>query len=135
MSDKRSEAAEMSFTAEAIRSEMQQRVRDIAALAPDNGRKAALSFAAGVLQMPLDRVRRLFYGEARRIEAHEADQIRAYVEAAHKLIQAREDYEALRREFVATAHPSVARLTAAPLADDEIQQGGEAPQPKVKRRA
>lgn len=100
----------MSFTADAIRSEMQERVRTIAALSPEDSRKAALRFTAGILRMPYDRVRRLFYGEARCIEAHEADQIRAYFDAAHKLIEARERYDAERAAFLAEAHPVLARL-------------------------
>jgi site-specific DNA-cytosine methylase len=108
MSHKRCEGAQMSCAAE-VRTEMQQHVRAIAALAPEDSRKAALSFAANVLRMPFDRVRRLFYGQARRVEAHEADQIRAYVEAAHKLIEARAKYEADRAAFLATAGPIARR--------------------------
>lgn len=128
MSEKQSERREMSFTAEAVRSEMRQRVRDITALAPEDSRKAALRFTASVLRLPYDRVRRLFYGEARRVEAHEADQIRAYCEAAQKLIDARAKYEAERAEFLRSARPSLARLSPPSLPDVEVQ---EAP---VKRR-
>ncbi len=114
----------MSFTAEATRSEMQERVRTIAALAPEGGRKAALRFTALVLRMPYDRVRRLFYGEARRIDAHEADRIRAYVNQAQDLIQKRAAYEAERLEFIKTAHPALARLSPPSLSDE----------PKARRR-
>jgi hypothetical protein len=110
MSDKSSEKPEMTFTAEAIRSEMRQRVRTIAALSPEDNRKAALRFTAMVLRLPYDRVRRLFYGEARRVDAHEADQIRAYCEHAQDLIQKRADYEAERARFIAEAHPALGRL-------------------------
>lgn len=127
MSEKQSERREMSFTAEAVRSEMRQRVRDIAALAPDDSRKAALSFTASVLRLPYDRVRRLFYGEARRVEAHEADQIRAYCEAAQKLIDARAEYEAKRAEFLRSARPALARLSPPTLPPVETQ-------PALKRR-
>lgn len=109
----------------AVRDEMQQRVREVAALA-DGNRKAALAFAAKVLSLPFDRVRRLYYGQARRIEAHEADKIRAYVTAAQKLIQARAEYEALRSEFVANAHPALVRLAPRELAEDEVSREAEA---------
>jgi hypothetical protein len=121
----------VAFTAEATRSEMQAHVREIAALAPEDSRKAALRFTAMALRLPYDRVKRLFYGEARRIEAHEADQIRAYCDAAQELIEARQQYEALRREYVATAHPALARLAPRPLENVEAQE--DRPQ-AVKRR-
>lgn len=110
--------------AAAVRNEMQQRVREVAALAEGN-RKAALAFAARVLNMDFDRVRRIFYGQARRIEAHEADQIRAYVTAAQKLIQARAEYEALRKEFVTNAHPALVRVSPSKLAEDEVSQAAQ----------
>lgn len=110
MPDKPSEKLEMTFTAEAIRSEMRERVRTIAALSAEDNRKAALRFTAMVLRLPYDRVRRLFYGEARRVDAHEADQIRAYCEQAQDLIQRRAEYEAERARFIAEAHPALAKL-------------------------
>lgn len=112
----------MSYTADGVRAEMQEKVRDVVALAADDSRKAALAFASRVLNLPFDRVRRLFYGQARRIEAHEADQIRAYVEAATKLIEARADYEKLRRAFLAEAHPALVRLAPCPLVAEEVSE-------------
>lgn len=126
MSEKLSENSEMSSAAEAIRSEMRERVRLVAALSPEPRRKAALRFAAMVLRLPHDRVRRLFYGEARRIEAHEADQIRAYVAAAEKLIEARERYEAERRALLAEAHQGVVRLAPRALGSKTLQACEEA---------
>lgn len=123
MVHKRCEVKHMSGAA-AVRNEMQQRVREVAALAEGN-RKAALAFAARVLNMDFDRVRRIFYGQARRIEAHEADQIRAYVTAAQKLIQARAEYEALRKEFVTNAHPALVRVSPSKLAEDEVSQAAQ----------
>lgn len=107
-----------------VRDEMQQRVREVAALAEGN-RKAALAFAAKVLNMPFDRVRRLYYGQARRIDAHEADQIRAYITAAQKLIQARADYEAQRRDYLAHAHPALVCLAPRELGADEVSQAAQ----------
>lgn len=122
-SDFRSENSDMAFTAEAVRDEMQRHVGAVAALVPDGGRKSALQFAANILKLPYGRVRALFYGEARRIEAHEADQIRAYVEAATKLIEARADYERQRRAFIAEAHPAVLRMAPTVLVGKEVSQG------------
>lgn len=130
VSDKRSEATEMAFTAEATLSEMRGHIRLIAGLALEDSRKAALRFAAGALQMPFDRVRRIFYGEARQIHAHEADRIRAYVQQAEDLIRAREAYERQRAEFLAGAGPVMRRL-APPSLPKLVME----PPPKVKRRA
>jgi len=118
----------MSYTAEAVREEMQRRVRDVAALAAADSRKAALDFAARVLKMPASKIKRFFYGEVTNVPAHEADQIRAYCDAATKLIQARADYEAIRRQYLATAHPSLLRFAPGPLPGVGVQEdGAEAP--------
>ena len=103
---------------------MQQRVREITALA-DGNRKAAIAFAARVLHMPFDRVRRIFYRDAARIEAHEADRIRAYVQAAEKLIKARADYEKQRSAYLADAHPALVCLAPGELAEDEVSQAAQ----------
>jgi hypothetical protein len=117
----------MYFTAEGVRAELRQRVRDITALSPEDSRKAALRFTASVLKLPYSRVKRWYYDEVRRVEAHEADQIRAYFEAAHKLIEARAKYETERAEFL-TAHPALVKV--APPSVDVV----EVPQARVKRR-
>ena len=122
-----SQDREMSFSAEATRVEMRGHLRLIAGLAYEDSRKAALRFAASALRMPYDRVRKLYYGLAQRIEAHEADRIRAYVQQAEDLIRAREAYERQRQEFVANARPSLARLAPPPLPPVETQ-------PRVRRR-
>lgn len=119
---------QMSFTFEAVRDEMRGHVRAVAALAQEDGCKSALSFASRVLGLPFWRVKKLYYGEANRIDAHEADQIRAYVQAAEKLIQARADYEAKRAQFLAEAHPALGRMVPPPLAgsaDAETHPGAE----------
>lgn len=110
----------MAFTAEAACAEMRAHVKTVVALAPEDGRKAALSFAARALHLPFGRVKQLFYGEARRIEAHEADRIRAYVDAASKLIEARAEYDRQRKEFLAGAGPVVARLAPPEVAGDAV---------------
>lgn len=109
--------------ATAVRHEMQERVREIAALA-DGNRKAAIAWAAKVLNLPFDRVRRLYYGQARRIEAHEADQIRAYVEQASALIQSRADFEAQRAAFIRN-RPALARLVPPALARTQALEEAE----------
>ena len=124
--DFRSEMSDATFTADAVRKEMRGHVEAVASLAPNDSRKAALAFAAKLLRLPFGRARSLYYGEARRIDAHEADQIRAYVAAAQKLIQARADLEALRDEFVAHASPALACLAPRELAADEVSREAEA---------
>jgi hypothetical protein len=118
------EQPEMAHTAEAVRDEMRGHVRAVAELVPEESRKAALRFAANVLRLPYCRVKSLFYGEARRIDAHEADKIRAYVQAAAKLIQARADYEKQRAEFLAAGAPLV-RLAPRPLPRTETVAAAE----------
>lgn len=110
----------MTFTAAATRAEMQQHVRSVASLAPSEGRKAAIAFAASILKLPYGRVRSLFYGLAGRIDAHEADQIRAYVKHAEQIIEARDKYEDERRQFLANIPSFMARLSAPSLADAPI---------------
>lgn len=116
----------MVFTADITRAELRQRVLDIAATAPEESRKAALRFTAGVLRLPYSRIKAWFYDEVRRVEAHEADQIRAYFEAATKLIEARAEYEAKRRSFLAT-HPALARFAPGPLEGLAVQDDPEEP--------
>lgn len=111
----------MSFTFEAVRDEMRGHVKAVAALAAEDGRKPALAFAARVLGLPFSRVKKLFYGEAQRIDAHEADRIRAYVQAAEKLIQARAEYETERERFV-RSHPRLAALAPPPLDESPVPQ-------------
>jgi hypothetical protein len=111
--------------AEAVRCEMQEHVHKVAALWPETCRKTALAFAANALRLPYGRVKALYYGEARRIDAYEADQIRAYVQAASKLIEAQQHYNTLAREYLATAHPDLLRFAPRPLdgveAETEVQ--------------
>lgn len=115
----------MTFTFEATRDEMRGHVSAIVELAPGDSRKAAIAWAARVLALPFTRVRCLYYGNARRIDAHEADKIRAYVEQAQELIEARAEYEKLRGDFVA-AHPHLARLVPNSLARSETAAAAEA---------
>lgn len=73
------------------------------------------------------------YGEARRIDAHEADQVRAYVQAAQQLIDARADYERQRREFV-ESHPALARFAPSPIPRTQaLEEAEEAVAAAVKR--
>jgi hypothetical protein len=97
----------MAISPEAVRAEIEQHVRSIVELFAGNGRKAALARAARALQMPESRVTKLYYGLARRIEAHEADNIRAFMKSAENLVQARAEYEAKWREFTKSRSHSV----------------------------
>jgi hypothetical protein len=112
----------MSFTASATKDEMQRHLRDVVALVPENNRKVALAFAASVLKLDFERARALYYGRARRIEAHEADQIRAYVQQAETLIKARQEYEQRRQEFLANAPRFMAVLAPPALPPVEVRE-------------
>ncbi len=126
-------SARAEFSAEATRQEMRSAITTVVHLAPDTSRKVALRFAAMVLGLPYDRVKRFFYGEARSIAAHEADQVRAYIQAAEKLIEARVAYEKTRDEFVAT-HPRLARLAPVPVDTPAIQEARETVAAAQKRQ-
>lgn len=115
----------MSITAEAVRVEMQEHLKTVADLAPSTNRKAALAWASRAVGLPAGRVKSLFYGEARRVEAHEADQIRAYVEAAKTLLGARAQYEQKRRDFLRD-HPNLARLIPREVRDEALSRAAQA---------
>lgn len=119
------------FTPERAREEMRGHLRVIARMTDEPNRKAALAFAARVLEMPYWRVSEIFYGRARRIEAHEADRIRAFVWQADKVIKARAKLEAERRAFLAEAPAFMGRL--APAAIPEMAAETEATPAPVKR--
>lgn len=108
------------FTRDASRDEMRSRLRLIVGLAPEHNRKAGIAFAAQVLRLPYGLCKRLLYGEVQTIEAHLADQIRAYCDAASKLIEARQRYEKSRAEFLATASPGLARLVPPAISDSAV---------------
>lgn len=117
--NEKSSEASVSFTADAVRAEMLAHVQTIAGLAPEDSRKAALRFTARLLGLPFARVKAHYYGEARQVPAHEADQVRAYVAAAEKLIEARAKYEAERAAFC-EAHPALARLAPPALPKNRV---------------
>lgn len=134
MSDKASESFEI--TPESVRDEMQGKVAAIVDIAPHRNRKAAIAWTAKNLCLPFGRVRSLFYGEARRIDAHEADKIRAYVEAAEKMMNARAEYEATRADFIRN-YPRLSRFVPGPLGGSEAPGVGalDAAAASGKRRA
>jgi len=109
----------MAFTAEAVRDELTANIKELVGASPGGTVKERLRSAARYLGLPFSRVQDYWHGEVRRIEAHEADQIRAYYKAAKELIEARADYERRRQEFLRT-HPRLARFAPAALAEDEI---------------
>lgn len=130
--DLRSENSDMTFTVEGVRNEMQGHIGSLVALAPEDSRKAALSWASRILGLPFGRVRSLYYGEARRIDAHEADQIRAYVQQAHTLIEARAEYEAKRQAFLRD-NSRLVRLYPPSLADEKEEKQAVATPRKGRR--
>lgn len=111
----------MSFTAEAVRLEMSERVQETVRFSPGDTVKARLRSAARMLGLSVGRVADYVYGEVRRVEAHEADQIRAYHTEAkrRRLAQLENEYRRLRAEVVAEAPAGLAVL-APPSLDEEI---------------
>ena len=92
-------------------------------VAPSGSAKAQITAAARALSWSWSRAKAVWYGEARRIEAHEMDALRAAVR--------RRELQEDRREF-AELRARIARLEAAiAIADpsqdrqapDEVQQG------------
>jgi hypothetical protein len=118
-------------SADIVQGELRGHVRSIVEISTAS-RKTALSFAAKVLGLPFSRVKKLYYGEPLAVRAHEADQIRAYVEAATALIQARADYEEKRAEYLKAAGSRLARLAPSALDADEVPQSGATAQQAVK---
>lgn len=115
----------MAFTAEAVRDELTGNVKALVDSAPGATVKERLRSAARYLGLPFSRVQDYWHGEVRRIEAHEADQIRAYYQAAQELIEARQAYDQLRRDFLQN-HPRLSRLVPGPLEADEVSAAAEA---------
>jgi len=96
----------MSFTAEAVRTEMSGRISNVVRVySPEGSVKARLDWASRILGLSVGRVSDFLYGEARRVEAHEADQIRARYDLAYEQYRARRiaEYRALQAEVVAEA--------------------------------
>ncbi len=85
--------------------EMQGRVADTATGGPGVSVKDRLRHAARALRLPFSRIQNIYYGEARRIDAHEADQIRYFHELARveRLGRMKAEYEAHRHELLARA--------------------------------
>lgn len=118
--------AKMQNAAEAVRAEISEHVTTIVGFAPGDSRKAAIAWAARVLGMTYSRVRTLLYGTAEPW-AHEADKIRAYVTAAQKLIEARDAYDATRREYLclAASDPRLLAKTPDPLPRTPLSEVAE----------
>ena len=78
--------------------------------------KAAIRRASQLLSLPFSRVRNIWYGDARRIDAHEMDRLRQAAERADHL-SAIAEMEALRGRLSPSATPTdrkiVCGLTAA----------------------
>ena len=111
----------MSFTAEAVRLEMSDRVQDVVRRSPGETVKARLNAAARVLGLSVGRVGDFFYGEVRRVEAHEAEQIRANHEVAkqQQLARAEAEYRRLQAEVVREAPRGLGWLCPPALAETE----------------
>lgn len=114
----------MAQAAEAVREKTTAQVRELVRLAPGDSVKSRIGAAARGIGLPACRIAKMWYGLARRIEAHEADQIRAYYKSAQKLIEAREAYEQLRQQLLAN-RPGLARFVPGPLAEDDVSAAAE----------
>lgn len=124
----------MSFTAEAVRERLTEQVKEIVEVSPGNSVKERLRTAARYLGMPFSRVQDYLYGEVRLPPAHEADQIRAYYQAARELVEARNAYEERRSRFLRN-HPNFARFVPSALEDDELSaEAGAAAASELARR-
>jgi hypothetical protein len=103
------------FTAEAVIDKLRLEVRQTVAASPGATTRARLRSSARLLRLPIGRLADWFYGEVRRVEAQEADQIRHYVRAARRRAEELErrlerQYEAVRAELVDNASPVVGSL-------------------------
>lgn len=100
-----------SFTAEAVIAALAGEVRQTVAASPGATVRVRLRSTARLLRLPVSRVGDWFYGEVRRVEAHEADQIRHYAaEARRRLARREREYSRIRAELVDHAPAGVARL-------------------------
>lgn len=129
MSEKTWEFYHKRFTRENSKREAREGIRIIAGLDVDGNRKSAITFAARALGIPIARVTEIYYGRAHRIDAHEADRIRAYLEQVNHLIAERARLNAEIREFRAEAPASLGALHPPSLPDLEVQAA------QVTRRA
>jgi len=86
-------------TAETVRTELIAKIRELVNIAPGNTVKERLRATARHLDLPFSRVQNFWYDEAHKIEAHEADRIRAYYEAAKEIVDAKAEYERRHRDM------------------------------------
>jgi hypothetical protein len=112
-------SSKMAFTAEVVREELQSHIKDLAQTSLEPSVKGKLRDLARHIGLSAGRVSKYFYGEVPTPPAHEADQIRAYYEAAIDLIEARKAYAARRESFL-TNYPRLARLYPPALKDTAL---------------
>jgi hypothetical protein len=72
------------FTADPVLAELRDQVKRLVEVCPGATVRARLRYAARLLRLPIGRVADWYYGEVRRVEAHEADQIRYYFAEARR---------------------------------------------------
>ncbi len=122
----------MAFTAEAVRAELTGTVKDTVRASPGETVKARLRAAARFLGLPTGRVQDYWHGEVRRIEAHEADQIRHRAAEAkrHRAARLYAEYMALRAELLQEAPASLVALVP-PAIPAEVEAAAVA----MERRA
>ncbi|MGD9613772.1 MAG: hypothetical protein AB7H90_01095 [Alphaproteobacteria bacterium] len=95
----------MTFSADAVRSELTEDVKYTVRHSPGETVKARIRSAARALGLPMGRVQDYWYGEVRRVEAHEAIQIKERSLAAKqaRLARLEAEYTALQKELAAEA--------------------------------
>lgn len=103
-------------TAAAVRAEMTGKVRQLAGTSTETSVKGRLRALARHLGLSPGRIAKYWYGLIPCPPAHEADQIRAYYQAAQELIEARAAYEKRRDNFVRD-HRNLAFAVPSPIVD------------------
>jgi hypothetical protein len=112
----------MSFTAEAVNTEITGLVRDIISGSSGETVKARLRSAARSLGLGVSRVADYYYGEVRRIEAHEADQIRykAPIAQHEQMLRMHREYMAKRAKVASRTPWPLAPLLPPDVGEEEM---------------
>jgi|ERR1044072_6374130 hypothetical protein len=107
------------------RSQTVNNARELIALAPGRSVPERIESAAAALGLPLDRVRKYWYGLVRSIRPSEEELIRSCYESAKKLTEARQQYEKLYNEIMG-ANTAMAKLAPGPLVDNALSNEARA---------
>lgn len=113
----------MAFAAETVNAELIGAVKETVSASPGATVKARLRAAARFIGLPIGRVQDYWYGEVRRIEAHEAELIRARARQAKlaKLARLEAEYRKLQAEVVAEAPAGLGWLAPPALGEETVE--------------